>query len=585
MGFFQKIKEWFARLVSRDPEEARRKAEIRKLQAQLAELRPPMYRPKQNQALPGFAQAVYRFYTLLRPLSELARATVANSDLRTSQRYFDYLIDCRLPSGEQERKRFFAYEGMSERIQASLKPAEELEAIQREFDSFLGSLDALGSRAVNADLFEIDRFIDLCRYDYERIIGLFDPSANLDDPRYRPDFAPVPGEQLLPELVDFYYLTESFIFSPQLKQNVLSLLDKRAPDQFDAAKKGKVDKLFAQLAKEAQERLGKDTLLALMRVIKDEPLYAPSTPRERKDFLDAYRKRLVNQFDKDRERILREQHENAIAVDIRSLFGDEDILEVDGYDEEHDSYLRKESPNAFVWIKPLRILKTFIAADFEPQLKESIKRILVEGYFDNKGYQNNLANILYQCERSGGRIAEFEEQLRGSGRVSLIAMKRYIEEMRRGKDIGTFLNRLVDSINDKAREIVEDEAGLFAMLGEALGDLLSDFKRSSPDLITNIHTLGGGRNREIIGQVQTGRERIVILVKIMRNFTFVKTPLVDGQPQAPAAGAPVSPSVSASPSGAPASPNGAPAKAEGEAGQEEPLSSIDFGDEGSNAAS
>ena len=40
----------------------------------------------------------------------------------------------------------------------------------------------LGSRAVNADLYEVERFIDLCRYDYERIIGLFDPSANIDDP-------------------------------------------------------------------------------------------------------------------------------------------------------------------------------------------------------------------------------------------------------------------------------------------------------------------------------------------------------------------------------------------------------------------
>ena len=65
------------------------------------------------------------------------------------------------------------------------------------------------------------------------------------------------------------------------------------------------------------------------------------------------------------------------------------------------------------------------------------------------------------------------------------------------------------------------------MLGEALGDLLSDFKRSSPDLVTNIRTLGGGRNREIIAQIQAGRERIAILVKIMSNFTFVKTSLVE----------------------------------------------------------
>jgi len=540
MGLLGKIKEWFARLLSRDPEEAHRKAQLRKLQAGLAEQRPPYYRPKQNLVLPGFALAIYRFYALLRPLAELARSTVANSDIRISQRFFDYLIDCRLPSAEQERKRFFAYEGMAERAQASLKPDEELEAIQREFREFLGSLDALGSRAVNADLYEVDRFIDMCRHDYERIIGLFDPSANLDDQRYKPDFASVPGEQMLPELVDFFYLTESFAFSPQLKENVLRLLEKRQPDSFDAAKKGKIDKIFSALDKELSERLNKEILLSLIRVVKNDPGYSPSTPRERKDFLDAYRKRLVTQYDKDKERILREHHENAIAVDIRSLFGDTDILEVDGYDEEHDSLLRRESPNGLSWIKPMRILKTFISNEFEPQLKESIKRILVEGYFDNKGFQNNLANILYQCERSGGRIVEFEEQLRGTGRVSLVAMKRYIEEMRRGKDIGTFLNRLVDAVNDKAREIVEDETGLFSMLGDALGDLVSDFKRSSPDLITNIRALGGGRNREIQAQIQAGRERIMILVKIMRNFTYVKPPLAlsPAQPQARMEGTP-----------------------------------------------
>jgi Family of unknown function (DUF5312) len=534
MGFFGKIKEWFASMLSRDPEEARRKAELRKLQTALAEQRPPYYRPKQALVQPGFALAIYRFYSLLRPLAELARSTVANSDIRVSQRYFDYLIDCRLPGAEQERKRFFAYEGMAERAQASLKPDEELESIQREFGAFLDSLDALGSRAVNADLFEVDRFIDMCRHDYERMIGLFDPSANLEDQRYKPDFASVPGEQILPELMDFYYLTESFAFSPQLKENVLRLLQKRQPDSFDAAKKGKIDKIFSALDKELTERLDKELLLSLIRVIKKDPNFTPATPRERKDFLDAYRRRLVNQYDKDKERILREQHENAIAVDIRSLFGDAEILEVDGYDEEHDSLLRRESPNGLTWIKPLRILKTFIALEFEPQLKESIKRILVEGYFDNKGFQNNLANILYQCERSGGRIAEFEEQLRGTGRVSLVAMKRYIEEMRRGKDIGTFLNRLVDAVNDKAREIVEDETGLFSMLGEALGDLVSDFKRSSPDLITNIRALGGGRNREIQAQIQGGRERIMILVKVMRNFTYVKPPLTAAPPQAQA---------------------------------------------------
>lgn len=106
-----------------------------------------------------------------------------------------------------------------------------------------------------------------------------------------------------------------------------------------------------------------------------------------------------------------------------------------------------------------------------------------------------------------GANPEFENQLKGNGRVSLISMRRYIEEMKRGKDIAAFLSRLVDSINARAREIVEDETALFAMLGDALGDLLSDYRRSSPELVTNIRTLGGGRNKEILAQIQAGREK------------------------------------------------------------------------------
>jgi hypothetical protein len=525
MGLLSRIKEWFSRLFARDPEEARRKVELRRIYSILAEIHPPFYRPKQNIVLPGFANSILRFYYLIKPLAELARTTIASSDLKTSQRFFDYLVDCRLPDAEQERKRFFSYDGMSERVGASLKPDEEVEAILREFQAFLRALDGLGSRAVNDDLYEVDRFIDLCRHDYERILGLFDPAASVDDPRYSPDFAAVAGEQALPEIVDFYYLTEGFLFSQPLKANVLRLVARRQAAAVDQDRKGKIDKIFAQLDKITSERLDKDVLLCLIRSIRGEPFYTPPTPRERKDYVDSYKRRLMVQFDKDRERMTRERHEGAIAADIRSLFGDAEILEVEGYDDENDSLLRRESPNGFSLIKPLRLLKTFVAVVFDPLLKESVKRVLVEGYFDNKSFQNNLANVLYQCERAGGRIAELEEQLRGNGRVSLASMRRYLEEMRRGKDIASFLTHFVDTINDRARSIVEDETSLFAMLGEAIGELLADYRRSGPDLITNIHTLGGGRNKEIMGQIQAGRDRIAILVKIMRNFTFAKTPI------------------------------------------------------------
>ncbi len=525
MGLISLIKAFFARIFSRDPEEARRRAELKKIYDFLGSFRPPCYKPKQNLVLPGFAQALLAFCAALKPLADLARATVAASDARVAQRFFDYLIECRLPQGTQERKASFAYEAMAERLRTSLDPERELDAIARSFEEFLGEVEALAAREINLELGEIERFIELCRHDYERLLGLFDPGLSLDTPNRRPEFSPVEGEQAQPEIVDLYYLLEGFRFSAELTANLLRLLDRKTSGGADESKRKKLEKLVARLAELSTTKLSPEILLALARASAGDPYLLPATDRERRDYVESYRRRLAQQFEKDRERIQRERHESAVAADIKVLFGEGEIQEIEGYNDENDALLRRESPNGFSYVKPLRILKTFVHDVFEPAIKEPIKRLLVEGYFDNKGFQNNLANVLYQCERTAGRIADFEEQLLGNGRVSIVAMRRYVDELRRGKDIASFLSRLVDALNGRAKEIVEDEAGLFAMLGEALTELLADARRASPELVTNIRGFGGARNREILAQIQASRDRIATLVKVLRNFAYVKTPL------------------------------------------------------------
>ncbi len=533
MGLITTLQLFFSRIFVRDPEEATRRAELHKIHVLLAETRPPYFRPKQNLVLPAFAQSVFSFATTLKPLAELARATVANADVRVSQRFFDHLIDCKLSPESRKRKEGLAYETMSERVLAAFDSDHELEIIAGEFQSLLREIEVLGPREINTEFAEIDRFIEICRHDYERVLGLFDPGISLDAPDRRPDFSAADGEQILPELVDLFYVTDGFFFSPNLRQNLRFLLERRSTSGDDSAKHRKLEKICNQLEKVMDDKLAHDTILALLRAAKADPHFLPPTDRTKRDFVDSYRHRLSQQFERDRDRIQRERHDNAIQADIKLLFGDAEILEVDGYDDEADAYLRRESPTSFSWIKPMRILKTFVAGVFDPSLKEAIKRILVEGYFDNKNYQNNLANILYQCERSGARITDFEAQMLGNGRISIVAMKRFVEEMRRGKDIAPFLNRLVDAINGRAKEIVEDEAGLFAMLGDSLSELLTDYKKASPDLVNNIRTFAGGRNREIMAQILAGRDKILLLVKVMRNFTFIKAPMPGSQAAMP----------------------------------------------------
>lgn len=529
MGILQAILSFFRGLLGL---EMGAKGELKRIYSVISPIKPPYYRFKNNLVMTGFAQDLYLFCQAIKPLMDLADRTLAHPDLRVSRRYFDYLVDLELPPQELEKKESFAYDGMKARIENAVRDDEEQEAVAKDFQHFLKSLEALSDGPLNTDLHEVERFIEVCRHDWERTLGFFDPGASLDDSRYRPDFQPCAGEQVLPELIDAYYLLIGFSFSENLLRKTMKVFERHAPATA-ASQAGKITKLFSTLNKILSYRLSSDNLLALIRLTKRDAIYEPDTKRQRTDHIGEYRKRVVTQYERDRERLLRERHENAVSLDIRELFGGTEVLVLDGYNEEVDSYLRRESPNGFTHVKPMGILKTFVKGVFETQIKETVKKVLVEGYFDNKNFQNSLANILFQCDRTGPRVEAFEEGLKSNARVSVAAVKRYVEEMRHGKDIMPFLTKLVDEINYKAREICEDETGLFQMLAETLGELLADYKKPSPDLVTNIRSLGGVRNKELLATLSEGKRKAETFVRVMRNFAFVKTR--DGLPPAPGA--------------------------------------------------
>lgn len=496
-------------------------AELRNLSKQLSHIKPPYYKLSSNLVLPGLAQDLFLFCSALKPLMDIADRTLAHPDVRVSKKFFDAIIDSRLPPEVLEKKSEFVYEGMKPRIENAIKTNDAFEEINRDFQNLLRHLENIVSSNINAELFEVQRFVDICRHDWERLLSFFDPAVSLEDRSYALEAQPCDGDQLSPEIIDVYFLTLDFMFSDALLVNFMKTFARHAPESAKSQEQ-RITNIFATLNKILKFRLASPILLALARLARKDPGYQPFMKHEVVDYIGEYRKRIVVQFEKDRERLQRERHETAVATDIRNLFGDQEVFIVDGYDDSTDQYLRRESPLGFTHIKALGILKTFVHGVFEQEVKESIKRILVEGYFDNKIYQNNLANIIYQCDRTITRISSFEQGLRSNNKVSITSIRRYVDEIRHGKDMLSFLARMVEEINQNARSICEDETGLFQMLSDAIGELLADYRKSSPDIVTNIRTLGGTRNKEIISGLLQGRKQLDTFIRIMRNFAVIK---------------------------------------------------------------
>lgn len=519
MGILSVLADFFRRLFGLEDGSVR--GELRRVYGVIADLKPPYYRFKHNAVLPGFAHDLFLFSQALKPLMDLADRTLAHPDIRVSRRFFDYLVDSELEPVELEKKAAFTYDGMKSRLENAVKADEEMEGIGRDFQRFLAALDSLAGPRLNLELAEVERFVEISRHDWERLLGFFDPGLTLEDPRYRPDFQPVEGEQLAPEILDAFYLLAGFDFGSALLSRLAKVYERYSPAAAQG-QRARLEKILATINKIRRYRLSDESLLALIRLCKGDPAFEPDLRRERVDYLGQYRHRLVSEFERDRDRLLRERHENAVAQDLAELFAGVEAAPLDNYSEENDAFLRRESPSGFTHIKAMGILRTFALGIFEPTIKDTVKKVLVEGYFEDKAYQNNLANILYQCDRCAAKIAEFEESLQGTGRVSVASVRRYVDEMRHGKDILPFLTKIVDEINYKAKQICEDEAGIFQMLGDAIAELLADYRRSSPDLVTNIRSLGGARNKEFMVALTEAKRRLDGFTRIMRNFTFVK---------------------------------------------------------------
>jgi hypothetical protein len=522
MTLFGRLGHWLRSLFSRDPESRQRKRDLKKIHATLAAFSPPIFSEKDGIALPGFARLVYDFCCCLKPLRDLLLKTVASEDARVAQRFHDLVIESSFDSRLLALRASISFDALKERMQRAVLAQEEADKIDRDYRDFVAAFGSIDVAAVDERMARIERASELCRFDYERILGLFDPGVDIEDPKYKPEFHPPRSDQLVPELADLHHALAGFRFDSKVEEG-LRVIAARLWGQGQQREErwrrlqGALEKANAMLASD----LSPEITLSLARALKRDPYMQIQQGRPRQSAAEHYLARLASQFQKDRERIVRDLKESAIEDDIRKLFGEAELLELPGYDDDMNALLHLESPVVFTHVKAMRLLKSFYLAHFENGCKDPLKRVLVEGFFENKAFHNNLSNLFYLCDKVGTHIQQFEELLSGTGRTSSATLRRYLEEARKGKDVGQFIKKLVDSLNLRAKEIIENDAGLFGALAASIDEIAADYKRPTPEYISNIRSLGGGKNKDIIVSLSQANALAALFLRVMRNFTSV----------------------------------------------------------------
>ena len=142
-----------------------------------------------------------------------------------------------------------------------------------------------------------------------------------------------------------------------------------------------------------------------------------------------------------------------------------------GFDDDLNRTLQKTVSRSFSWILPLRILKTFEKRYLSPTLVEAARRVAVEGFFANAAFRSRLTDVVERLEKTGARIAAFEDAASGQSRTSAYALRKSLDEAAAGKDSHEMAVRIAVALDGRAKEIVDQDAKSLLDLAEVIFEI------------------------------------------------------------------------------------------------------------------
>ncbi len=527
MAMFDAIGDFFSLLFSKDPAASRTKRELRDARNFLKSLKPSVYKSSGSMVLPGFASCVFGAAVALRPARDLLARSYLSPDQRAARRFRDLLIERRLGPGVLKLLEGCSYEAMKARAGDDPSRADSVAAdASEDFRIFMKGLEADAAKRIEDELADFERFADLCRYDFERLLAFFDSKANLESAAYKPRFAAADGQALVGELADLHAVAAIPAFGPSVLEDIAAISERLGGHADDDAKR-RAGKALNAASRAFSSCASPAALTALLRVIREDPRFAPPLPEPAGPFLAEYRARTEKRFREDRDRLLREARERAQAADIAALFAAEGsgrpALEYAiGYDSELDSRLKADAGKSFAWATPLAMLKTFDRRVLSDGFVESARRLAVEGFFNNAALRTRLTDAVARLEKCGTRIAAFEEGIGGAGRSGSAALRKLLDEAAKGNDVSDQVDRIVKLMDERAKDLVERDVLACRTLAEVVFDVIGDFRKPTPELVTNIKTLAASKSKDLIPSLANGYNAVARLLKIMKAYLLVQ---------------------------------------------------------------
>ena len=520
MGFFSQIIELFESLFNSSSPEVRQKQELRKIETELKNFQPAIY--KSRQALPNFAEVFRILHEHSIPLSKIFSETIDNPDAKFREHYKDILIQTGFSDKSKELLEGLKYENRKKEFMLDLPIKKVHENQRKSIDFILKELTNESFTQIEVIMQNLEVLVDLCKFPYSSLLREFNPSYKFGIDSQENQFPPLQIETMEQYLLDFYFLTAHFSINAALGRAVVALAISRSSDTIPENEQNNILIHVRKISTVLNKVLTPDNLVKLIRVIKNDPMYEPKASANHTNVIIKYAEKIKKIFEQDTQRIDVEVQDEHIQKETAELFNNEALESVNGYNQENSNIFFRSGAGSFLWVTPLQILKNFVIKYYKNRVNQLLNDLVVEGFFINPQYKTDFSSIVFTCSECEKRIIEFEETFEKNGKNNIGLMTGYLHDSHTDQNFMKSLNSMINTVNLEAKTLIQRECVHLFQLHKKLVELIPDAKKTSPEYIENLRVLfTSPRNKDKFEFLETTFPKWNIFLDIMRNYAII----------------------------------------------------------------
>ena len=520
MSFISVITDFFNSIFRSSSPEVKKRLELKKIEGEVKAFQPQIYKNEYLQ--PNFGELFRVLYENSKSIDDILSSTLCSGDLHRNGKFEYHLIMTGFSKENQEKFGQLSFEERKKQI------IESDEAMTKIFEIQRRSLEALLKQMVTKEFAQIEDTIaklhqleDICRYNAMTVIHMFDPDYSGPSSQFNPT-KPVSPEAIVAPLQDLYYLIANLSIDSACVRALIALQQLRTGSEPSDSEKEKLTSNVKKISTVLTKIITPEILKKLIQIGKRDASYVPQTASYTVNALKKFHEYVMGRFNSDEEKIKGEIKDYTISFELKKLFSDRELMELNGYNNVTNDLLRENTPYSLLWVTPLQTIKTFISIFYTESVKSVLNSIVVEGFFNNAQYKTDFSATVYACNETANNLAEFEKSFDRGGKNDRALIEGYIADSRKDANFLKKLASFIDAMNEEAHKLIQTEVSNFFSLYKEINELIVDSKKSKSVYVSNIKVLlSSSRNRDSSSILEQQQEYWKIFLEIMKNYAIV----------------------------------------------------------------